>query len=73
MLNNELDVHVSHNGLVQLSLHQFIVKAEDIVSSEFLIDLILEAFPRTSQLPAEILVLLRLLSPGSLDEPVLVA
>ena len=61
MLNNWLDIHVSRNSLVQLSLHQLIVKTEDVVSSEFPSDLILEAFPRTGQLPTEILVPLRLL------------
>ena len=61
MLNNWLDIHVSRNSLVQLSLHQLIVKTEDVVSSEFPSDLILEAFPSTGQLPAEILVLLCLL------------
>ncbi len=61
MLNNWLNVHVSHNGLVQLSLYQLIVKVEDVISSEFLSDLILKAFPYTSQLLAKILVLLRLL------------
>lgn len=44
----------------QLSLHLLIVKAEDIISLELPRDLLLEALPRVSHLPAEIVVLIRL-------------
>ena len=49
------------------------MKAEDVVSLELPRDLLLEALPRISQLPAEILILLRLLPRSSLDELVLMA
>ena len=44
------------------------MEAEDVVSLKFPRDLLLEAFLRISQLPAEILILRRLLRWGSLDE-----
>jgi hypothetical protein len=50
MLNNRLDVHVSHSRLVQLSLHLLIMKAEDVVLPELPIDLNLQVLSRVGQL-----------------------
>lgn len=73
MLNNRLNVHVSHTCFVQLSLHQLIIKAKNIVSLKLSRNLLLKALPSISQLPAKILILLYLFQQGLLNEFVLVS